>query len=145
MTILTIQPEEWAPPKGYSNGMLVSAGARMLYVAGQVAWDAQEQIVGAGDFAAQFRQALANVVTVVRAAGGKPEHLVRLTIYVTDKEAYLGSLKQIGPSYRELMGKHFPVMACVQVAGLVEEGAMVEIEGTAALPPEQGSSQEANA
>jgi len=135
MTIEIIQPEGWAAPRGYSNGMLVPAGARMLYVGGQIAWDADQQIVGAGDFAEQFRQALANVVAVVRAAGGLPEHLVRLTIYVTSRADYLASLKQLGPAYRELMGKHYPVMACVQVAALVEEGAMVEIEGTAALPP----------
>lgn len=134
MTIQNIQPEGWAVPRGYSNGMLAPAGSRLLFVGGQIAWDADQKIVAPGDFAGQFRQALANVVAVVRAAGGLPEHLVRLTIYVTSRADYLASLKQLGPAYRELMGKHYPAMACVQVAGLVEEGALVEIEGTAALP-----------
>jgi enamine deaminase RidA (YjgF/YER057c/UK114 family) len=136
MTIQNIQPEGWAPPRGYSNGMLAPAGSRLLFVGGQIAWDANQRIVAPDDFAGQFRQALANVVDVVRAAGGLPEHLVRLTIYVTSRADYLASLKQLGPAYRELMGKHYPAMACVQVAALVEEGALVEIEGTAALPGE---------
>ena len=90
--------------------------------------------MGAGDFPAQFRQALANVVSVVRAAGGLPEHLVRLTIYVTDKAAYLRSTEAVGRHWREVVGKHYPAMALVQVADLLEEGALVEIEATAALP-----------
>lgn len=137
MTIQNIQPEGWAAPRGYSNGMLAPAGSRLLFVGGQIAWDANQRIVAPDDFAGQFRQALANVVDVVRAAGGLPEHLVRLTIYVTSRADYLASLKQLGPAYRELMGKHYPAMACVQVAALVEEGALVEIEGTAALPGDQ--------
>ena len=134
MSIDTIQPTGWQRPKGYSNGKLAPAGARMLFVAGQVGWDEDEQIVGDGDFVAQFEQALKNVVAVVREAGGGPEHVVRMTLYVTSKEAYLGSLSAVGKVYREVMGKNLPVMTAVQVAGLVEAGAMVEIEATAALP-----------
>ena len=128
-----INPEGWAPAKGYSNGVLVAAGGRHLFVAGQVAWDAQQQIVGE-DFATQFRQALANVVAVVRAAGGAPEHLVRMTLYVTDKDRYEASLKEVGAAYRELVGRHYPAMSLVQVAALLETGAEVEIEATAVLP-----------
>jgi len=129
----TIHPEGWAPAKGYANGVLVPAGGRHLFIAGQVAWDAEQRLVG-DDFAGQFRQALANVVAIVRAAGGEPEHLARMTIYVTDKDRYEASLKQIGAAYRELMGKHYPAMALVQVAALLEAGAEVEIEATAVLP-----------
>lgn len=136
MTIQTIQPDGWAAPRGYSNGMLAPANSRMLFVGGQIAWDADQQLVGAGDFVAQFRQALSNVVAVVRAAGGAPEHLTRLTIYITHRDAYLANLRELGAPYRELMGKHYPAMACVEVKALIESGAMVEIEGTAALPGE---------
>lgn len=133
-SIEAVQPEGWAAPKGYSNGM-VASGGRTVYVAGQIAWDADQNLVGAdGDFGAQFRQALANVRAVVEAAGGGPQHLVRLTIYVTDKQAYLADLRAIGGTYREVLGRHFPAMALVQVADLLEEGAMVEIEGTAVVP-----------
>lgn len=135
MTLQPIQPKGWAAPRGYSNGMLAPAGSSTLFVAGQIAWDADQRLVGANDFGAQFAQALANVVAVVRAAGGGPEHLGRLTIYVTDKQAYLADLAAIGAAYKQHMGRHFPAMALVQVADLLEEGAMVEIEGTAALPP----------
>jgi enamine deaminase RidA (YjgF/YER057c/UK114 family) len=130
----TIQPDGWPRPKGYSNGVLAPAGARMLFIAGMVGWDESETIVGGGDFVAQFEQALKNVVAVLRKAGGAPEHIVRLTIYVTSKDAYLGALPEVGRAYREQLGKVFPAMALVQVAGLVEDGAMVEVEATAALP-----------
>ena len=135
MSSETIQPDDWPRPRGYANGMLAPEGARMLFVAGQVGWDTSETIVGE-DFVSQFRQALANVLTVVRKAGGGPEHLVRLTIYVTSKQAYLDGLSEVGAVYRDLMGQNFPTMALVEVTGLVEDGAMVEIEGTAALPGE---------
>ncbi len=141
MRIDVIQPPEWAKPKGYSNGMLVSGPTRLLFVAGQVAWDEQEQIVGEGDFAAQFEQALKNVVAVVTEAGGLPEHIVRMTIYLTDCDAYLAAQKAIGAAYRSLMGKHFPVMSAVGVAALIEPGAMLEIEVTAALPDPLGGPQ----
>lgn len=128
-----IEPEGWAKPKGYSNAIAVQGAQKLVFIAGQIAWDAQQRLVGAGDFARQFEQALANVVTLVRAAGGGPEHIVRLTIYVTDKQRYLGALKEVGAAYRSTMGKHYPAMALVQVADLLEAGAMVEIEATAAL------------
>lgn len=134
MNIEPLNPEGWAAPRGYNNGMLVEGAARMLFVAGQIAWDAEQKLVGADDFPAQFRQALANVVAVVEAAGGGPEHLVRLTVYVTSKQRYLDGIQDVGQAYREVVGKHYPAMALVQVADLLEPGAMVEIEGTAALP-----------
>ncbi len=135
MRIETVQPEGWKSPKGYANGVLVEGAARLLFVAGQVAWDADQNLVGAGDVIGQFRQALENVVAVVRAAGGAPEHLVELTVYVKDKDAYAGAREPIGAAYREVMGRHYPAMALVQVADLLEEGALVEIQGRAALPP----------
>jgi enamine deaminase RidA (YjgF/YER057c/UK114 family) len=134
MQIDMVHPEGWKPPRGYSNGVLVTGAGRLLFVAGQIAWDAEQRLVGRGDFVAQFRQALANVAAVVAAAGGKPEHLVRLTLYVKDKQAYLASGKELGAIYRALLGRHFPAMALVEVADLLEDGALVEIEATAALP-----------
>ena len=134
MRLDSVQPDGWAQPRGYSNGIVVTGASRLLFVAGQVAWDGDKRLVGGDDFALQFRQALGNVVAVVRAAGGAPVHLARLTIYVTDKGMYESATKEVGAAYRELMGRHFPAMALVQVAGLLEEGALVEIEATAALP-----------
>ncbi|MCA9644567.1 MAG: RidA family protein [Myxococcales bacterium] len=128
-----INPESWGEPKGYANGVLAPAGGRLLFVAGQIGWDENQKIVS-DDFALQFAQALSNVVTVVRAAGGQPEHIARLTIYVTDKQLYLADLKGIGASYRELMGRHYPAMALLEIKGLLEPGAMVEIEATAVVP-----------
>ena len=132
--IETIQPEGWAAPKGYANGMLAPAGARLLSVAGQIAWNADQELVGRGSFAAQFTQALENVVAVVRAAGGEPQHLMRVVVYVTDKRDYLDALRDVGAAWRATVGRHFPAMALVEVADLLEEGALVEIEATAALP-----------
>ena len=128
----TIQPDGWPVPKGYSNGVLTTGG-RLLFVAGQVGWDREEKIVGP-DFAAQFARALDNVLEVVRTAGGGPEHLASLTVFVTDKARYLASRKALGAVWRERMGRHYPAMALVEVAGLVEEGALVEIQGAAVLP-----------
>jgi enamine deaminase RidA (YjgF/YER057c/UK114 family) len=128
------QPAGWAAPKGYTNGILVEGAPRLLFVAGQVAWDAEQRLVGAGDFVAQFDQALRNVVAVVAEAGGLPQHIARLTIFVTDKTLYLARAKEVGAAYREVVGRHFPAMSLVQVAGLLEDGALVEIEATAALP-----------
>ncbi|MBL8695947.1 MAG: RidA family protein [Planctomycetes bacterium] len=125
----------WPRPSGYSNGVLAPAGARILFVAGQIGWDEKQQIVSA-DFVAQFRKALENVVAVVRAAGGEPSDVVRLTVFVTDKRAYAKRLKEVGECYRSVMGKVFPAMSLVQVAELLEEGALVEIEATAALAAE---------
>jgi enamine deaminase RidA (YjgF/YER057c/UK114 family) len=121
----------WPRPKGYSNGALVSGG-RTLYVAGQVGWDEREQMQPG--FARQFAQALDNVLAVVRAAGGAPEHVVKMTIYVTDVAQYRGAVREIGAAWRERFGKHFPAMALVGVAALVEEGALLEIESICSLP-----------
>lgn len=134
----TIQPAGWASPKGYANGLLAPAGGRLLFVAGQVGWDAEQRMVDGG-FVAQFRQALANVVAVVEAAGGRATDLGRLTIYVTDKRAYEGDLKAVGAAYRGVLGRHFPAMALLEVAGLVEPGALVEIEATAVLSAESAA------
>lgn len=120
--------------RGYSNGILAPAGARLLLVAGQVGWDRERRMVEGG-FAAQFERALANVVEVIRAAGGAPDHLARLTIYVVDKNEYTAALPAVGVAWRRVVGSHYPAMALVEVAGLLEPGARVEIEATAALPP----------
>jgi enamine deaminase RidA (YjgF/YER057c/UK114 family) len=121
----------WPQPRGYQNGVVVS-GRRTLHVAGQVGWNAQREFESA-ELVAQFAQALDNVLAVVRAAGGAPEGVVKMTIYVTDLAAYRGAQRAIGAAWRERFGRHFPVMALVGVAGLVEEKALVEIETTAVL------------
>jgi enamine deaminase RidA (YjgF/YER057c/UK114 family) len=127
-----VNPEGWAPPRGYSNGMV--AEGRLLFVAGQVGWDPRAQPpTFPPSFAGQFEQALKNVLEVVSAAGGGPTHIARLTLYVTDKHEYLSSLKEVGAAFRSLMGRHFPAMALVVVAGLLEDSAKVEIEATAVL------------
>ena len=118
-------------PRGYSNGM--HARGELLAVAGQIAWDADAKLVGKGDFVRQFEQALANVVTVVRAAGGHAEDLISLTIFVTDRAEYAAQLAQVGEAYRRVLGKHYPAMALVQVAGLLEVDAKVEIQGLAVV------------
>lgn len=127
-----INPHELGAPKGYSNGQLVAAGAQLLFVAGQIGWNERQQLVSA-DFGDQFGRALANVVAVVREAGGQPEQIARLTIYVTDKSEYLADLRRLGEVYRGIMGRHFPAMTLVEVQALVEPGAKVEIEATAAI------------
>ncbi len=129
----SIDPAALGPPKGYSNGILADPG-RVLFVAGQVAFDANQKIVGGDDFAAQFGRALDNVLLVVAEAGGKPEHVGRITIFVTDKSRYVAASKAIGEAYRARMGKHYPAMSLVQVAALLEDGALVEIEATAVIP-----------
>lgn len=131
--LLPINPAALGAPRGYSNGMLAPAGGRLLFVAGQVAWDGGQRLV-AGGFVEQFAQALANVVAVVREAGGGPEHLARLTIYVADRRQYLADLEAVGAAYRSVMGRHFPAMALVEVQALLEPGALVEVEATAVLP-----------
>ncbi len=125
-----INPPSMARPSGYSNG--VKAEGTLLAVAGQVAWDADCRIVGDA-FPAQFAKALENVVEVVRGAGGRPENLITLTIFVTNKEEYLATTKAIGPEYRRIMGRHYPAMTLVEVKGLIEPGAKVEIQGLAVL------------
>jgi len=126
-----INPPGWPRPSGYSNGVV--AEGRYVAISGQIGWNERNELVSE-NFLDQARQALRNVVAVVRAAGGAPEHLVRLTWYVTDKNEYRAALKELGTSYREIVGAHYPAMALVVVAGLLEEGAKVEIEATAVLP-----------
>jgi enamine deaminase RidA (YjgF/YER057c/UK114 family) len=126
-----VQPAGWPAPRGYSNGYVVDG---TLFVAGQIAWDANACLVGRGDMGAQFAQALANVRAVLDAAGCPPERVGRVTVYVTDKRAYLAAAKEIGAAWRAHLGRHYPAMALVQVADLLEDGAMVEIEATALLP-----------
>lgn len=125
-----IHPEGWLPAKGYANGVLTEDGH--LFVGGQIGWTA-EQKFEAHDFIGQMVQALRNIRDVVEAAGGAPEHITRLTWYVTDKGEYLAAQAEVGRAYREVMGRHFPAMAMVVVAGLVEDEAKVEIEATAVL------------
>jgi len=134
MQIDSIHPPDWKPASGYANGMLVTGDHRTLYLAGQVAWDADQAIVGDGDFVTQFRQVLTNIRAILEEAGGGPEHLVRLTIFVLDKDDYMGKLRDVGAAYRDVLGRHFPAMSLVQVAALLEEGALLEIEATACLP-----------
>jgi enamine deaminase RidA (YjgF/YER057c/UK114 family) len=126
-----LQPPGWARAKGFANG--IAAKGTLVFIAGQIGWtgDCKWQ---ARDFAGQFRQALLNVIAVLKEAQGKPEHIVRLTWYVLDKKEYLGALKEVGAAYRELMGRHYPTMAVVQVSALVEDEARLEIEATAVVP-----------
>jgi len=128
-----IEPTGWKRPRGYSNGIL--AQGRILFVAGQVGWD-ENQEFRSDDFGEQWDRALANVLEVVRAAGGGPEHIARMTIYVTDKKAYQAHSDAVGASWRRHMGKNFPAMALVEVADLLEDRALVEIEATCVLPEE---------
>ena len=125
-----LQPAGWARPHGYANG--IAAEGRQVFVSGQIGWDG-EQRFASDDFAAQTRQALANVVAVLACAGARPEHLVRLTWYVTSRDEYNASLAEIGAAYRELIGRNFPAMSVVVVAGLLEPRAKVEIEATAVV------------
>ena len=132
MAFKFINPESMGPPSGFSNGVQTEAGAKLLFVAGQIAWDAEQRIVS-DDFVEQFDRALANVVAVVEAAGGSAAQIARLTIYVTSKEEYRRRTREVGERYRARMGKHFPAMALVEVKGLLDDQAKVEIEGIAAL------------
>ena len=131
MSIRLIQPEGWAPAKGYANG--IAARGTQIFVGGQIGWNAQQQFE-TDDFIEQVRQTLRNVADVLRAAGAGPEHMVRMTWYVIDRVEYNSRLKELGGVYREVMGKNFPAMTCVQVAALMEARAKVEIEVTAVLP-----------
>jgi len=126
-----INPDSLAEPKGYNNGMRCDQG-KLLFVAGQVGWDREARIIS-DDFAEQFGQALSNVVAVVTAAGGEVTSIARLLIFVTDKKEYLSRLKEVGKVYAQIMGKHFPAMSLVEVSGLVEDLAKVEIEATAVI------------
>ena len=128
-----LQPDGWATPRGYANG--IAATGRMVFVSGMIGWDA-DGVFHTDDFAGQVRQALANIVAVLAEGGAKPEHIVRMTWYVLDKKEYVAAWPEIGVAYRELIGRHYPAMTAVQVAGLVEDRARVEIEVTAVVPAE---------
>lgn len=127
-----LQPPGWARPKGYANG--IAASGTQIYVAGQIGWNAATGQFESDDFAAQVRQALANIVDVLANAGAKPEHVVRLTWFVTDKQEYLARSGEIGRAYRDIMGRHFPTMTLIEVKALLEDRAKVEIEATAVIP-----------
>jgi enamine deaminase RidA (YjgF/YER057c/UK114 family) len=126
-----LQPPDWARAKGFSNG--IATTGKLVFIAGQVGWTGQGEWKEKS-FAGQFRQTIRNILEVLAQAKGKPEHIVRLTWYVLDRDEYLASLKEVGAAYRELMGKHYPTMAVVQVSGLVERNARLEIEATAVVP-----------
>ncbi|MYN42064.1 RidA family protein [Duganella sp. FT109W] len=126
-----LQPPGWARPRGYANG--VAASGRLVCVSGMIGWDA-EGVFHTDDFAGQVRQALLNIVAVLKEAGAGPEHIVRMTWYVVDKNEYVAAYKEVGAVYREIIGAHYPAMTAVQVAALVEDRARVEIEVTAVAP-----------
>jgi len=126
-----LHPKSWKPAIGYANG--VAASGRMVFCGGLIGWNA-DQVFESDDFAEQAAQALRNIVAVLAEAGARPEHLVRLTWYVTSKQDYLGALREVGRAYREIIGRHYPAMALVQVVALVEDRAKVEIEATAVIP-----------
>jgi len=128
-----INPPALGNPRGYSNGVLYPSGS-LLFIAGQIGWDSEQSLVPGG-FVAQFGQALRNLMEVVSAAGGTPSAVGRLTVFVTDKALYMEDLKAVGRAYREVLGTHYPAMSLVEVADLLEDGALVEIEGTAVVSP----------
>jgi len=131
MTHKVLQPAEWARAKGYANG--IAARGTQVFIAGQIGWDAGQKFPSLA-LAPQVRTALANVVRVLEEAGGRPEHIVRLTWYLTSRREYLDQLAEIGAGYREVMGRHYPAMSVVEVSALIEADAKVEIEATAVLP-----------
>ena len=126
-----LQPAEWLPPKGYANG--IAAKGTLVFVGGQIGWNGQQQFE-TDDFIAQARQALINVVAVLHEASAGPEHMVRMTWYIVDRDEYAARLKELGAVYREVVGRNFPTMSCVEVSRLVEARAKVEIEVTAVVP-----------
>ena len=128
-----IHPSHFPKPRGYANGIISEPGGRMLHIAGQIGWDKDARIVSP-DFAVQFLQALDNVIDIVRDAGGATEHIVKLLAFVTDLDAYRGATEAIGEGWRGRLGKYYPAMSLVKVSGLLEPGALVEIEGVAILP-----------
>ncbi len=128
-----LNPDGWPRPKGYSNG--VEAEGRLVFVAGQVGWNPESETVESDDFVDQARQALANIVAVLAEAGAGPEHITRMTWYVTDGDEYLASAREVGRAYREVVGAHYPTMTLVVVTALIEARARLEIEATAVVPP----------
>ena len=126
-----LQPPEWLPPKGYANG--ISARGTLVFVGGQIGWNGQQQFE-TDDFIAQTRQALLNILAVLRVANAGPEHIVRMTWYIVDCDEYVAQLKELGAVYREVIGRNFPTMSCVEVSRLIEARARVEIEATAVVP-----------
>ncbi len=126
-----LQPAHWAPPRGYANG--VAARGELVFVAGQIGWNAAQKLEST-DIVAQARQALANIVAVLAEVGARPEHIVRMTWYVTNKREYRDAYGRLGAVYREVIGRHFPAMTAVEVNGLIEDGAKIEIEATAVIP-----------
>lgn len=126
-----LQPAGWAAPRGYSNG--IEARGRTVAIGGQIGWDGEGRF-HTSDFTGQARQALQNILSVLAEAGGGPEHVIRMTWYVVDKREYVAAYPQLGRAYREVMGRNFPAMTAVQVAGLIEDAARVEIEATAVIP-----------
>ena len=127
----TLLPKGWKRPKGYANG--IEAQGRLVFVAGQIGWNAREEFE-TDDFAGQVRQALQNVMAVISEAGAKPQHIARMTWYVTDKREYRAAVKEIGNTYRDVVGEHYPAMSLVEVKALLEDRAKVEIEATAVIP-----------
>jgi enamine deaminase RidA (YjgF/YER057c/UK114 family) len=134
MSTEILQPSEWARPKGYANG--VAASGRMIFISGQIGWDSSGQFTS-DQLTDQVKQALRNIIRVLKEGRAEPRHLVRLTWYVLSREAYLREARQIGAAYREVLGKHFPAMSVVEVKGLVEQRALVEIEATAVVPEDE--------
>ncbi|MGY6268438.1 RidA family protein [Achromobacter denitrificans] len=130
-----LQPPDWMAPRGYSNGVLteMQVGSKLVFVGGQVGWNGQQQFE-TDDLAEQVGQTLANIVAILAEGGAKPEHIVRMTWYVTDKQEYVAAYPAIGKYYREHIGRHFPAMTAIEVADLVEDRAKVEIEVTAVVP-----------
>ena len=126
-----LNPKAWAPPQGYANG--IAATGRVVFVAGQIGWNERAELVSR-ELTGQVEQALKNILAVLAEAGGEARHIARMTWFVTDKAAYVAQRKEIGAAYRRVIGKHFPAMTLVVVAGLLEEGALVEIEATAVVP-----------
>ncbi len=130
-TFKFLQPPGWPRAKGYSNGIV--ARGRTVYVGGMVGWN-EKEVFETDDFAGQFRQVLKNIVAVLNEAGAGPEHIVRMTWFIGDKREYLSALKEIGAAYREIIGRHYPAMAVIEVRGFIEDGARLEIETTAVIP-----------
>ena len=142
MSIKTLQPAEWARPKGYAHGM--TARGQMIFISGQIGWDSSGQF-NSDDLTGQTAQALRNIVRVLKEAQAEPRHLVRLTWYVLSRDAYVREAREIGAAYREILGKNFPAMSVVEVRGLVEQRALVEIEATAVIPDDEAHGHVASA